>query len=93
MPGMLVTSIVVPVLVALSIIPSSSSVAAGYAVLTLVVGDAIVTLPHPRGAVGGYILVGTVFMVCVVAGFGLMVPALPMIAAPAVTSVLWGTLV
>ncbi len=92
MPGLLVASIIVPVLAALSVIPTSSSVAAGYAVLTLVVGDTIVTLPHPRGVVEGYILVATVLMACVVTGFGLVVPALPLMAAPAVTSVVWGSL-
>lgn len=85
--SILVASIVVPVLASLGIIPVGTSVAAGYAVLTLVVAEAIITMPRFTATSGGtrsLILVATVLMACIVSAFGIRLAALPVMAFPIV---------
>jgi hypothetical protein len=78
-----IATIVLPVLASVGILRVQTSIAAGYAVLTVVVGDAIITLPSRQDNVlEGWVLFATLVMTSVVAVFGLQLAALPVMAAP-----------
>lgn len=91
----LVSTIVLPVLVGVGVLHSGASLAAGFAVFTVVVAEAVVTLPStdddPNPS-AKFVLVTSSLAACVVLILELRLAALPVMAAPMLAVFLSGVL-